>query len=404
MSSFNNNSSYSSASTVTTIEEDDKIPSPPRSRFKEAEEMIKRKLEIIVNAATKCGGQRQYDQTSPTTILKKENIRHYGEKLSSGTNTWSQPSTSLSDWKLIVCDGTSKKIYNIHKQIVLYGPRRSLFLVQQFQKFQQSNNWTNGVKTEIALPNSVVDYVPQLFHYIYDSQLDLSTRNAVAMKYLGKYFQIKELTSLTTKYINQQLVSGNITFVIQYLNEAESLKDRELVQQTMNILITKIESLTEDQMLGIPIHLLPQLMSNPQVLSKVTSEWRSARIAFYIQNSNSKISDETFFFLTHAKVLPKIEPNKAIWYIEYTMDTFGKNMLLDDSMGDTMKQRCIHAVVSRWHGLLLSSEQNDCHEDRLFVAKKPNHFQPLKVLPPDMQIEILQEALVYASAQQQSQP
>ena len=46
-----------------------------------------------------------------------------------------------------------------------------------------------------------------------------------------------------------------------------------------------------------------------------------------------EISDETFYFLTHAQILPKIAPNEAIWYLTFSQEAYGADVLGDESMG-----------------------------------------------------------------------
>jgi len=364
------------------------------------------------------------------------------------------PRKSFADWKLIVRDGTGSKTYHLHKAILAHGKRSSQFFIRNFE-----NDLPNGTanrrsggagsrdrsksQTEVALPKRAAQLVPALLDFIYDDKLDLTSTIAPAVRHLANHFDVRQLYSLVSSFIQSDLTSKTAA---TYIHQADQVNDTELLGHAIDVAAQNLRVLESDSGGGwfkIPPHLFPQVISNSKAVYP-SHEWLSELVGKYIRGRRlqaiqatpprrrnhkgkvppppppiEEISDETFYFLTHAQILPKIAPSEAIWYLTFARETFGPEVLVDETMGGvegSLRRRCIVAVSRDWRGMLLgplrtdkahrdaaaaASNTDDAARRRLFVeGEDENDSQKLhiyKALPLDIRVEILEESLLNAS-------
>jgi len=341
------------------------------------------------------------------------------------------PYHSMSDWTLIVRDGTNRQqpqMYHIHKSVVSYGNRKSGFLLNVFeQEILEGSSGRggrgrgSGGTTEVALPQRASSCVPQLLDYIYFDKLDLNSQCAPSMRYLANTFDVRDLYALVSSFIQSDISEATIT---TYIREAEAVKDKELLGFGMTLAANKFDLLPNDSLLELPPHIFQQLTSNPQ-LNCPSSERLSQRVATYARGRSEEINDEVFYFMTHAQILPKICSTEAMWFLTFAASKFG-NVLVDDSMGGyegTLKRRCIVAAAKEWKTLLVGSvkEQvrrrvdgggetnnsimgSDVQRRRLFVdgenLSAGDKEKTYMSLPTDIRVELLEEALLAAASEE----
>ena len=188
--------------------------------------------------------------------------------------------------------------------------------------------------------------VPALMDFIYDDKLDLKSSMAPAMRHLAHHFDDRELHPLVSSFIQEDLKASTATMDIDL---ADRVKDKELLGMATEMAAQSLNAVKDPELLTIPPRILPQVLSHPQALYP-SSEWLSELVARYVRGRRQlqdlrqskdrrqrkqkggkknaaphpppepleEISDETFYFLTHAQILPKIAPNEAIWYLTFS--------------------------------------------------------------------------------------
>lgn len=330
------------------------------------------------------------------------------------------PYHSMSDWTLIVRDGSQRQpqTYHIHKSVISYGDRKSGFFVKIFEReiFEGNNRHRRGGgATEVVLPKRAAECVPQLLDFIYSDKLDLNAACAPPLRHLANTFDVRELYALVSSFIQSDISESTIT---TYIREAESVKDKELIGLGMSLATAKFDVLSDDALLKLQPHIFQQLTSIPQ-LNCPSSERLSQRIAVYARGRSEEINDEVFYFMTHAQILPRICPTEAMWYLNFAASKFG-NVLVDDSMGGyegTLKRRCIVAAAQDWReSLVLPVKEEvrrkveggdgitggDTPRRRLFVdgddEVKLDKGRGYMSLPINIRVELLEEALLSAAA------
>ena len=440
-----NSSSYSSGSYTVetrtdrdtrTVNRDAFYDKDETDLFAEAEDMIKSNIQSLFSAATNCGLIRNMDQAT--------------DRGDEGVNMdWRKPPyQSMSDWTLLVRDasvanaaeGTAytpqPKAYHIHKAVLSYGERQSLFFVKIFQEAHQStkNDRRDAVisssrvrsnkTTEVALPSRAAKFIPMLLDFIYfDSLEEMSADKAPALRYLANYFDVRLLFSLVSSFIQKDLSPST---VVIYLNEAELVKDKELVQMGVTMAISNFNSLSKKELELIPPQVFSQIVSNPDL--ECSSERLSERICYYMRGrlkrfgtpSNAMINDEVFYFLTHAQILPNLSSRAALWYLLFASIEF-PTVLVDESMGGyegSLKRRCIVAICQDWKDNLLgpikasrraaikAGRGGNLNDSRLFEEgegdsddeEDSERNRGYAKLPMSIRMEILEEALLNAAA------
>ena len=333
------------------------------------------------------------------------------------------PYNSMSDFTLIVRDGTNKQpqSYHIHKSVVSYGNRKSGFLFKLFEReiLEGGGHNRGGGATEMALPKRAAEFVPHLLDYIYFDIIDLNAECAPPIRHLANIFDVRELYALVSSFIQNDLNEETIT---TYILEAEAVKDKELLGLSMSIAASKFEQISDASLLQLQPHVFQQLTSNQQ-LNCPSSERLSQRIAVYSRGRSDEINDEVFYFMTHAQILPSICPSEAMWFLNFASNKFA-NVLVDDSMGGyegTLKHRCIVAAAQDWKNILLQSVKEevkrkvnsnggnigsiiggDSARRRLFVdgddEAKIDKGRGYMSLPLDIRIDLLEEALLMAAS------
>jgi len=405
--------------------------------FAEAEDMIKSNIQSLFSAATNCGLIRNLDQ-----------VNDRGDE---GVNMdWRKPPyQSMSDWTLLVRDasimantaeGTAHtpqpKAYHLHKAVLSYGERQSLFFVKIFQEAHQStkNDRRDAVisssrvrsnkTTEVALPSRAAKFIPMLLDFIYfDSLEEMSADKAPALRYLANYFDVRLLFSLVSSFIQKDLSPST---VVIYLNEAELIKDKELVQLGVTMAISNFNSLSKKELELIPPQVFSQIVSNPDL--ECSSERLSERICYYMRGrlkrfgtpANAMVNDEVFYFLTHAQILPNLSSRAALWYLLFASMEF-PTVLVDESMGGyegSLKRRCIVAICQDWKDNLLgpikasrraaikTGRGGNVNDSRLFEEngedsdneEDSERNRGYAKLPMSIRMEILEEALLNAAA------
>lgn len=385
--------------------------------FQEAEEFFNKSFQTLLAVGTTSCGLEQFKGKG-----SKKDRGKTGFELDEGVlPDWRKdPYHSMSDWTLIVRDGTQNQpqSYHIHKSVISYGKRMSGFLTKSFQQdiMENGGRKKKGAGTnEIALSKRAAQCVPQLLDFIYFDQLDLNAENAPSLRHLANTFDVRELYALASSFIQSDINESTIT---TYIREAEAVKDQELATLGMTIAATKFDLIPDESLLALQPHVFQQLTSNPQ-LNCASSERLSQRVAVYSRGRAPEINDEVFYFMTHAQILPFICPTEAMWYLNFAASKFA-NVLIDDSMGGyegTLKRRCIVAAAKDWKNILVESVRKEVRRKiegdvgsvtggdnarrRLFIdgdnETKIDKGRGYMSLPMDIRIELLEEALLNAA-------
>jgi hypothetical protein len=308
---------------------------------------------------------------------------------------------NMSDWSLKVYNGSVTKIYELHKTILSFGPRRSMFFIKEFEegrhRLQSGVDVTSASVSEVALPEKAASFMPQLLDYIYRDELDLNTHNAVALKFLANYFDVRPLFTTTISFIENDISSST---ALIYMEDADLLKDKDLANIALKLVAESFAELSLDSLITLSPILFQRLVSHSAIMC--TPEHLSEIIASYIRYHPLEMNHELFFLLTNANVLPRVSSNEAFWYLSYGSDTF-RGILVDETFGGSqgsLKGRCMFAITSQWRNSLLPAVGASL--DQRGSVSQIEKYKAYRNLPSDIKIELLEYALISAGAENNS--
>uniref|UniRef100_A0A7S3PZ28 BTB domain-containing protein n=1 Tax=Chaetoceros debilis TaxID=122233 RepID=A0A7S3PZ28_9STRA len=335
------------------------------------------------------------------------------------------PRQSMSDWTLVVRElqdpvNSQTQMFHVHKAVICFGDRRSGFFEKKCQHHSRDIGGGHSQKnniTEVQVDSYAIIFIPMLLDFIYFDKLNLDPESAPGLRILASQFNVKQLFALVSSFIQNDLTERT---VVAYMNEADLARDKELLEVAMDMAVQCFDLIPDDALGNIPPQIMQKMMIHPQVFCP-SSERLSHRIATYIRGRQEGINDELFFFLTHANILPIIDPEEAIWYLTFGAAKF-MSVLIDESMGGydaSLKRRCIVAACMDWKGILIgpvnssarSRRENQPEENegnssptgrRRLFHDEGDHSTSVKdnaylTLPDNIRVEILEEALLKAS-------
>jgi hypothetical protein len=300
---------------------------------------------------------------------------------------------TMSDWTLKVYNGSDAKIYEVHKNILSFGPRRSMFFIKEFEegrhRQQSGMDLTSASISEVALPSKAASCIPQFLDYIYRDEVDLNSNNAIALKFLSNHFDVRPLYSIAIAFIEKDLT---IETALAYAQEGDSMKDKDIANLAIKVAAENFGEFSQESLIDLSPLLFQRLVTHSAIMS--TPEHLSEIIAAYIRNHPLEMNHELFFLLTNANILPRISSHEAFWYLHYGNETF-RGILVDESFGGSkgsLKGRCIFAITGQWRNNLLPAIGASLDQRRsVHLIEKSKAYRNL---PSDIKIELLEHVLL----------
>ena len=296
----------------------------------------------------------------------------------------------------------------MHKELLVYGDRKSGFFLKLFEKIYKDGNPNQRNVTEVPIDTYCSLFVPIMLDYIYEDKLDLNAMNAPGLRHVANHFDVRHLYALVSSFIQQDM--SNMT-VATYLEQAQLSHDQELSDIAMQMSVQSFNMISDEEISKIPPQIFQQVVSD-QNLNVPSPEILSQRIATYMRARDQDIDDESFFFLTHANILPKIHPSEAIFYLSFASKHFPSALEGDNDGGyeGTLQRRCVVATAADWNKYI-SPIQHDIKRKKKNSGNRSDTGQRLfgngsdldemgysyLALPALVKVDILQEALLKAS-------
>mmetsp|Transcript_15953 Transcript_15953/g.34677 ORF Transcript_15953/g.34677 Transcript_15953/m.34677 type:complete len:503 (-) Transcript_15953:223-1731(-) len=274
---------------------------------------------------------------------------------------------SLSDWKIVVTRASgggsggrksNKKAppatatYHVHKNILAVGPKRSEYFASLFKSRNQVPELANAT-SEIELEDSAADAFPVMLDFIYnardDSIDDVSTNNAVALRYLAQYFQIRSLFMKVTKFVEKDLRPENSP---TYILEATTYHDVKLANAAIDICAAEYVSIDVKHFEKLPPALLVKIFSSDNLdnggslhLSKIVAHYCET----HVDDDDEKIDEAVFVSLTDEKIMPHIDNKAALPLLRsLTAISFDDSSTKVKASAKKAKKRCIDALSVSW--------------------------------------------------------
>eukprot|EP00569_Conticribra_weissflogii_P005074 CAMPEP_0171340660 /NCGR_PEP_ID=MMETSP0878-20121228/8719_1 /TAXON_ID=67004 /ORGANISM="Thalassiosira weissflogii, Strain CCMP1336" /LENGTH=673 /DNA_ID=CAMNT_0011842775 /DNA_START=230 /DNA_END=2251 /DNA_ORIENTATION=+ len=371
----------------------------------------------------------------------------HGDMEGAVTLDWrGDPFTSMSDLTLVIYDGTGSggAAYHVHTLLLVYGGRKSGFVVEQVRNasgsggkktargttakssslsnnINNNNNHSNHsrqehndkeAKVEIYVPPLAARHIPALLDYIYGASPQLSTSNAPSLRYLANRFDIRELHSeISLKFIPRDL---ELHTAPQYCMAADDLKDFELRDRALNILAERLDKLNNGNLLReMSPRLMRSLVQCERLnaggnwgLSEKVAMWlrsrdellsvrKTGQFDSHIANINNKnnvqntpilpLTDEDFYWLTHVQKMPEISPYEALFYLNYGSINFPQ--VMNEVGSGSLKSRCFAAISgSAWCMDKFLPHLEDLGQKQQYDHHPSHHPQKQKENNPSLEL------------------
>ena len=260
------------------------------------------------------------------------------------------PDDSLSDWTLRISSSenphanrfadSSKnsfsmsppgsaqtKTYFVHRTNLAVGPRRSEYFAKLFKTSEsdqrqvddarddESNHTVPRNVTKVELLPSAASCFPVMLDYLYSipgTPLDISTKNAVALRHLASSFGIKSLFNETTEFIKEDLTPETAPI---YLVAAKSFKNEKLASTAINAIAKNFKAVKLTALSSLPPQFLIDIVQSGHLHTN-GSEAFSSKIAAYCRCRPEEITFHVLESLTSPKLMPTIAEEESLYYLQ----------------------------------------------------------------------------------------
>jgi len=282
-------------------------------------------------------------------------------------------SGNMTDWTIIIHnqDDDVPVSYHVHRLVLSTGPTKSEF----FENLIRSN--AASCITEIDLSKSAALAYPQFLDFMYsrEDKVDVTTRNAAALRYLGKYFGVRKLVALVTTFVRDDLKPSTS---LHYLNAAAEFDDEKLMTTAAQLCAQNISTRDVDRegLTSLDPPLFSMVVSFPKVAC--SSGELSKFVAEFARKHDDEMNVALLDVVTDNKNMPTIDPCEAVYLLQLSEK--------HDDMSD-LRDRCIKSCAIAWHRTLVSH-----------VEHAPDDDDPYDIISAPLKAVLLEKALLQAHA------
>lgn len=258
------------------------------------------------------------------------------------------PEDSMSDWKVNVIDAQNEDIttvYHVHKNILAIGPRRSRYFSRLFRTSAPISELNNAT-SYITLGSTAAAAFPAMLDFIYGTNNGVFTATqAVALRYLAHYFDIRALHKVATKYIRNTLTAKTAPI---YLAESAFYHDDRLMNAARDVCAQNFDRIYVGLLAGLPPDIFRLAVTSPNL--KCKSEWLSKVVSKFCRSHEDALDADLIRTITSSKIMPKIMPEESPYMLklcaDYGVDANNNTPSLNDK--SSLRRRCIEACCSSW--------------------------------------------------------
>ncbi|CAB9498989.1 expressed unknown protein [Seminavis robusta] len=266
--------------------------------------------------------------------------------------TWrGDPLETFSDWTIVVQkeDGGEDdegETYHVHKCILAYGARKSLYFRKLFQnakRYQESSSSTSHIKMHSLAAKAF----PELLDFVYSEEyLEICTENAAALVFLGEYFEIQSLRLEAKDFIREFLSWDNAgSFYEQWTIFCTDDILEELVDFPFRSL-TDFDVNSEFIQYTDPSFWLEVAKKRPQCPPRARSDEWSLILATNFALHEDKLDLQTFQDLTSESIMPTMDSSAALDLCEVEERLRKSPDDGDNDPPSPFQLRCARAVAS----------------------------------------------------------
>ena len=252
--------------------------------------------------AAAVAGSKRKDAPTPSTSDEEEDVR---------LDWRMDPEESHSDWTIeIVVAGEPHATYHVHKVLLSVGCTKSEYFARLFSNKDLKEHETNT--SRIELEELAARAFPVMLDFVYslwdDDKPLITHENAVALHYLGGYFEVRRLRKKASAFWIQTMSPDQLGI---YFEHAKLFRDEKAYQAVIEKCWRSVESIEENSHLmevSDAKFWLDVLKQNQGIRDPALSTLISA----FCSKRKDQLDAETFLKLTADTLLPEISPEVAI--------------------------------------------------------------------------------------------
>ena len=258
-----------------------------------------------------------------------------GKKKDDGTNNGKQNRSRID-------------VYHIHRHMVAVGSKKCEYFSRLFKSsFFEASNSTSRIELDETAANAF----PIFLDYMYcplEQELKITTENATALHYLGKYFENRRLRWLVKRFVSNDISIETCSIYYAY---AKSFHDDKILHAVATFCREHIDSITPENPLLKSVDLDFMMKLVGPNLSTTTSKHLSTIIARFCLDNGDILTPESFQELTNNTTLPTIDYRAAVELMaaENRLNRQGGkdgSETLHENLLSNLQERCSEALTS----------------------------------------------------------
>lgn len=308
--------------------------------------------------------------------------------------TWrGDPNETCSDWTLVVVTNELETAsYHVHKSVVCFGSRQAKYFARIMlnqsvdkRKRRDRKGYSAPVPTtKIELDQRDAENFPILLDYIYSPSIylssngtmvtaastitsqsltsvpteedcnlyggveDITTKNAVSLRYLAKRFEVEPMVLAVNRFIQKDL---NFQTGPYYLSTAAEYKDVRLMDSAQRLCAENIEQISSNALLQLPTHLFRVVIKSLESFeddNRELSLFLSEIVCRYLERHPQALNAGILLELTDPLLMPYIASEAAIG-----ITALIKELNAEDSRKHwirlmSLSRRCAKTVVQEY--------------------------------------------------------
>lgn len=336
----------------------------------------------------------------PSTVVQQDasfythdstGLRASESEDSAAVNWRGNPKINGSDWTIHVVSEEHSASYHVHRNYICFGKRSSKYFARIMSDVKMPSNITTRKKRSSQLSCKVdlelrdAANFPIVLDFLYGesavsatgtmltanstddlssfpslkstSTLDddrsflhctvdeLTTDNAVSVRYLAKKFEIETLVIVTNRFIQTDLTTENC---VSYLKDATRYNDGRLYQSAKKLWVENFESIPKRDLASLPLDTFRDLivsLGSKGEENELDSHYISDIVCRYFEKNRQELNAKDLLELTDVSRIPSIASEAAITITALIRDLKSEDVKENWDALVQLSQRCARPVV-----------------------------------------------------------
>ena len=220
-----------------------------------------------------------------------------------------------------------------------------------------------------------------MYHNTDAFRAGLTSKSAVALRYLGKECGITALRRVATNFIKQDFC--DITCV-DYLNEAEAFSELKLRAAAIDVCAAIFLNLNDEDMGRIPFGTVIEIIQSKKF--RAHSVEYSIRMAKLLQSNTNNFTKAEFLVISKDDIMPEIDSSVAPFYLEWSIGFDMERKSNPSEHKISVYDRCVESIACHWKEVVVDGVNGEESGNSWFAR-----------LPQDVQMDIMRLSLLRAS-------